>query len=81
MDVLVRVKNARKLPVLRRYPDQSCVSLLGASQVRVIDCGIAISARVGRCSQDQLQSHHSVTSSCPADLDSHRQSLTVRPGS
>ena len=47
-DVLVRVKNGRKLPVLRRYPDGSCLSLLGATQVRVIDCEITISTIAGR---------------------------------
>jgi hypothetical protein len=47
-DVLVRVKNGRNLPVLRRYPDGSCLSLLGATQVRVIDCEITISTRAGR---------------------------------
>jgi hypothetical protein len=47
-DVLVRVKNGRKLPVLRRYPDGSCLSLLGATQVRVIDCEITISTSAGR---------------------------------
>jgi hypothetical protein len=46
-DVLVRVKNGRKLPVLHRYPDGSCLSLLGATQVRVIDCEITISTRAG----------------------------------
>jgi hypothetical protein len=47
-DVLVRVKNGRKLPVLRRYRDGSCLSLLGATQVRVIDCQITISTSAGR---------------------------------
>ena len=47
-DVLVRVKNGRNLPALRRYPDGSCLSLLGATRVRVIDCEITISTRAGR---------------------------------
>jgi hypothetical protein len=47
-DVLVRVKNGRKLPVLRRCPDGSCLSLLGATRVRVIDCEITVSTRAGR---------------------------------
>jgi hypothetical protein len=47
-DVLVRVKNDRKLPVLQRYPDGSFLSLLGATRVRVIDCEITISTRAGR---------------------------------
>ena len=41
-DVLVRAKNGRNLPVLRRYPDGSCLSLLGATRVRVIDREITI---------------------------------------
>ena len=47
-DVLVRVKNGRKLPVLRRYPDGSALSLLGTTQVRVIDCQITIATSAGR---------------------------------
>ena len=47
-DVLVRVKNGRTLPVLRRYRDGSALSLLGTTQVRVIDCQITISTRAGR---------------------------------
>jgi hypothetical protein len=47
-DVLVRVKNGRKLPVLSRCPDGSCQSLLGATRVRVIDCEITISTSAGR---------------------------------
>jgi hypothetical protein len=46
-DVLVRVKNGRKLPVLRRYPDGSALSLLGSAQIRVIDCEITISTSAG----------------------------------
>jgi hypothetical protein len=47
-EVLVRVKNGRRLPVLARYPDGSYLSLLGATQVRVIDCQITIATRAGR---------------------------------
>ena len=47
-DVVVRVKNGRKLPVLRRYRDGSCLSVLGTTQVRVIDCQITISTSAGR---------------------------------
>jgi hypothetical protein len=47
-DALVRVKNGRNLPVLRRYPDGSALSLLGTTQVRVIDCQITIATRAGR---------------------------------
>lgn len=47
-DALVRVKNGRNLPVLRRYRDGSCLSVLGRTQVRVIDCQITISTSAGR---------------------------------
>ena len=47
--VLVRGKNGRKLPVLRRYSDGSYLSVLGTTQVRVIDCQITI-ATSGRAS-------------------------------
>jgi hypothetical protein len=47
-DVLVRVKNGRRLPVLRRYRDGSALSLLGATQVRLIEAQITISTRAGR---------------------------------
>jgi Insertion element 4 transposase N-terminal/Transposase DDE domain len=47
-DVLVRVKTGRKLPVLARYPDGSALSLLGTTQVRVIDAQITIATRAGR---------------------------------
>ncbi len=46
-DVLVRVKNGRKLPVLRRYHDGSALSLLGATQVRVIEAQITIATSAG----------------------------------
>ncbi len=47
-DVLVRVKNGRKLPVLARYRDGSSLSQLGTTQVRVIDCEITICTSAGR---------------------------------
>jgi Insertion element 4 transposase N-terminal/Transposase DDE domain len=47
-DVLVRVKNGRKLPALARYPDGSALCLLGTTRVRVIDCQITISTSAGR---------------------------------
>lgn len=40
-DVLVRVKNGRKLPPLRRYRDGSYLSRMGAIQVRVIEAQTA----------------------------------------
>ncbi len=46
--VLVRLKNGRKMPVLARYPDGSCLSMLGRLRVRVIDCEITITTTAGR---------------------------------
>jgi hypothetical protein len=46
--VLVRVKQHRKLPVLRRLPDGSWLSRIGAVTVRVIDCEITLSTSRGR---------------------------------
>ena len=47
-EALVRVKNGRRLPVLARYQDGSALSVLGTTQVRVIDCQITIATRTGR---------------------------------
>jgi hypothetical protein len=47
-DVLVRLKNGRKTPVLRRYPDGSYLSILGGLRVRVVDCQITIATTAGR---------------------------------
>jgi hypothetical protein len=46
--VLVRVKNGRALPVLRRHHDGSYTSMLGTVAVRVIDCEITIATAGGR---------------------------------
>ncbi|WP_180685615.1 IS4 family transposase [Streptomyces gossypiisoli] len=46
--VLVRVKEHRRLPVLDRFPDGSYLSRLGAVAVRVIDCEITVSTSQGR---------------------------------
>jgi Insertion element 4 transposase N-terminal/Transposase DDE domain len=46
-DVLVRVKNGRTLPALRRYRDGSYLSRLGATQVRVIEAQITIATSAG----------------------------------
>ncbi|MCC5576295.1 IS4 family transposase [Microtetraspora sp. AC03309] len=45
---LVRVKNGRRLPVLRRLRDGSYTSMLGTVAVRVIDCEITIATATGR---------------------------------
>ena len=47
-DVLVRVKNNRKLPVCRRFKDGSYLSRLGALEVRVVVCEITIRTEAGR---------------------------------
>jgi hypothetical protein len=44
---LVRLKNGRKTPVLRRYPDGSYLSMLGGVKVRVIDAEITITTAAG----------------------------------
>jgi hypothetical protein len=47
-EVLIRLKNGRKMPVLARYRDGSYLSMLGRLRVRVIDCEITISTQAGR---------------------------------
>jgi hypothetical protein len=46
--LLVRLKNNRKLPVLRRYHDGSYLSQIGTVRVRVIECEITIATSAGR---------------------------------
>jgi Insertion element 4 transposase N-terminal/Transposase DDE domain len=45
--LLVRLKANRKLPVLRRYRDGSCLSQIGTVPVRVIECQITIATSAG----------------------------------
>jgi len=45
---LVRLKNSRRMPMLRRYPDGSYLSTLGGVAVRVIDAEITITTATGR---------------------------------
>jgi hypothetical protein len=47
-DVLVRLKNGRKMAVLARYRDGSYLSALGPLRVRVIDCEITVTTAAGR---------------------------------
>jgi Insertion element 4 transposase N-terminal/Transposase DDE domain len=47
-DLLVRLKNGRKIPVLARYPDGSYLSILGQLRVRIIECEITIATTTGR---------------------------------
>jgi len=46
-DLLVRLKNGRKMPILARYRDGSYLSMLGRLRVRVIECEITISTQTG----------------------------------
>jgi Insertion element 4 transposase N-terminal/Transposase DDE domain len=63
-DVLVRLKNGRRMPVLARYPDGSYLSTLGALRTRVIDCEITITTTTGR--------HNGVYRLATTLLDCHR---------
>lgn len=47
-EVLVRLKNGRKMPVLARYDDGSYLSTLGTVRVRVIEAEITIGTTTGR---------------------------------
>lgn len=47
-DVLIRLKNGRRMPVLTRYRDGSYLSVLGGLRVRVIDAEITIVTTTGR---------------------------------
>nr|WP_207386744.1 transposase [Frankia sp. Cppng1_Ct_nod] len=47
-DLLVRVKNGRRLPVCSRLADGSWLSRMGPVEVRVIRCEITISTSAGR---------------------------------
>jgi hypothetical protein len=46
-EVLVRLKNGRKMPILIRYRDGSYLSMLGGLRVRVIEAEITISTPAG----------------------------------
>jgi hypothetical protein len=47
-DVLARLKNGRKIPMLARYCDGSYLSMLGALRVRIVECEITIATTAGR---------------------------------
>jgi Insertion element 4 transposase N-terminal/Transposase DDE domain len=47
-DLLVRLKNGRKIPMLARYRDGSYLSTLGRLRVRIIECEITITTSAGR---------------------------------
>ncbi|GAB3882180.1 hypothetical protein GCM10029964_098330 [Kibdelosporangium lantanae] len=67
-DLLVRLKNGRKIPVLARYPDGSYLSMLGRLPVRIIDCEITIATTTGR--------HTGVYRLATTLLDPHRHPTT-----
>jgi len=47
-DLLVRIKNNRRMPVLARYRDGSYLSMLGPLRVRMIEAEITITTTTGR---------------------------------
>lgn len=47
-ELLVRLKNGRRMPVLARYKDGSYLSTLGRLRVRVIDCEITLNTTAGQ---------------------------------
>jgi hypothetical protein len=47
-EALVRLKDNRRLPVARRYPDGSYLSVLGGLRVRIVECEITIITTAGR---------------------------------
>ena len=47
-DVLIRLKNGRKMPILARYRDGSYLSILGGLRVRIIECEITIATPAGQ---------------------------------
>ena len=66
-ELLIRVKNGRKLPVCRRLRDGSYVSRIGPVEVRVISCEITIATSAGH----QTGIYRLITTildpDCPAD--------------
>jgi hypothetical protein len=47
-DVLIRLKNGRRMPILAQYPDGSYLSILGGLWVRVIEAQITIATTAGQ---------------------------------
>jgi hypothetical protein len=46
-DLLIRCKNSRRLPVIRRYRDGSWLSTIGTQRIRVIDAQITVTTTGG----------------------------------
>jgi hypothetical protein len=67
-EVLVRLKNGRRMPVLARYRDGSYLSTLGTLRVRVIEAEITIHTTAGR--------HTGVYRLATTLLDHHRYPAT-----
>ena len=67
-EVLVRYTHRRDFPVLARHPDGSYLSVLGSTQVRVIDAEITITTSAGR--------HTGVYRLVTTLLDHHRHPAT-----
>ena len=63
-EVLVRLRNDRRMPVLARYRDGSYLSTLGPLRVRVVDCEVTITTSAGR--------HTSLYRLATTLLDHHR---------
>lgn len=51
-DLLIRCKNGRRLPILRRHHDGSWLSRIGALSVRVVEARISITTTAGTRSSD-----------------------------
>ncbi len=47
-DFLARLKSNRRLPIVKRYPDGSYLTVLGGVQVRVVECEITIKTKAGK---------------------------------
>lgn len=66
-DLLIRVKNGRKLPVCARCADGSWISRIGAVEVRVIRAQIAVVTADGRRSEIYQLVTTVTDPDCPAD--------------
>jgi hypothetical protein len=65
-DLLIRVKNGRRLPVCRRCSDGSWMSRIGPVEVRVICCQITIATTEGRRSECYQLVTTVLDEDCPA---------------
>lgn len=65
-DLLIRVKNGRRLPVCRRLPDGSYVSRIGPVEVRVIRATVTTITSAGRNSEAYTLVSTVLDPDCPA---------------